>query len=71
MSVKPYRIDFRYHVDHQASFTVCAKNEQEAREGAEVMLEGVAAHGEYLDPEIICVEEHKNENNPDTVPTLN
>ena len=26
------------------------------------MLEGIAAHGDYLDPEIVCVEEHKNEN---------
>jgi hypothetical protein len=72
LEIKPYRIDFKYSTDHQASFTVCAKNEKEARAGAEVMLAGVAATGNYNDPEIVCVEEHKDYgSDDDQTPTLN
>lgn len=60
-------------MQEQASFTICAKNQEEAREGAEFMIEEYVSGSNYKDPEIVCVEEFKKDSDStsEIPPTFN
>lgn len=69
--MKPYRVDFKYSVESEASMYVCAANEKDAAKGAIVILENTARS--YRDPEITKVEEVVKEAEAETTekPILN
>lgn len=56
MTVKPYRVDFKYTTFEQASIYIAADTPENAKEGVEAMLSEIA---EYDSPEVVAVEEYK------------
>lgn len=59
--MKPYRVDFKYIIEEQASVYVIAAGPDEAKAGAEIMLgEG----DNYTSLEVTSVEEYKRPTSP-------
>ena len=62
---KPYRVDFKYSLENQASVYVCAEDADKAKDGALQILQNET---EYVDPSVTAVEEVTKK---DTNTTLN
>ena len=66
--MKPYRVDFKFTFEDQASLYIVAPDEAAAASGA---LEMISKNpGQYSNPEVVKVEEYQPTETP-TSPTLN
>lgn len=60
--MKPYRVDFRFNLESEASTYVIANNEEEAAAGAMMVISQTDS---YSDPEVTKVAEVKKEKESD------